>query len=193
MHLVTSVLFLPSFLPFITPTARSLLLRGYLRVALAYYLGRGRPALPIAAFYTSSSPLPTPPGPTPTPAPATLLADNQTPSAHKLIITPNPWLGIIQSTLVNPNEHLPKLQRSLVHMDQKYGQRPAGYWAKEKGLEGAELLDGTLFVRVAGLSAGLLGWMREGQAMGSWEMDDGPDVEEQLKERAAAAAAAGSA
>lgn len=185
MHLVTSVLFLPSYLPYLTPTSRSLLLRGYLRVALAYYLGRGRPALPIASFYASSSPIPAPPGPTPTPAPETLLVDKHTAEAKALIITPNPWLGITQSTLVNPNEHLPKLQRSLLHMAQLYGTRPAGYWAKEEGLEGAELLDGTLFVRIAGLTAGQLGWMREGQDKGSWAMDDGPDVEEQLRERAA--------
>jgi hypothetical protein len=51
-----------------------------------------------------------------------------------------------------------------------YGSTEKGYW-KDRGnkLEGAELLDGTLFVRSAGLTATALGWMREGQKKGEWD------------------------
>ena len=37
------------------------------------------------------------------------------------------------------------------------------------GLEGAEVLDGTLFIRVAGLTADRMGWMKEGQETQFWD------------------------
>ena len=70
---------------------------------------------------------------------------------------------------MHPNEHLPKLQRALAHYASVYGLAEKGHWKeKETELEGAELLDGSLFVRVAGLTATALGWMREGQSRGEW-------------------------
>ena len=49
-----------------------------------------------------------------------------------------------------------------------YGTYPAGYFSGTE-LEGAELLDGTLFIRAAGLTAGVLGWIKEGQAIRDWD------------------------
>ena len=85
--------------------------------------------------------------------------------------TPNPWLPLVQSTLVHPDEHLCKLQRALLHYGEVFGGAPRGAFAGLAELEGAEVLDGSLFVRVAGLTADRLGWMREGQEKGSWDFD----------------------
>lgn len=118
---------------------------------------RGRPALSIASFYKHASANPTPPIVAPTPDPSTL------DPAH---VTPNAWLQLLQTRLVHENEHLLKIQRSLGHYAAVYGAAPAGRFAGT-GLAGTEQLDGTLFVRVAGLTADYLGWTREGQK-GEW-------------------------
>ena len=41
-------------------------------------------------------------------------------------------------------------------------------------LEGIERLDGTLFVRVAGLTMDRLGWVHEGEDAGSWHVEGDP-------------------
>ena len=97
----------------------------------------------------------------PTPAKETLNPPN-------LNLTPNPWLPIIQTTLVHPNEHLPKIQRALAHYAQVYGTVEAGTFADTE-LEGAELLDGSVFIRVAGETANKIGWMREGEEKQEWD------------------------
>ena len=76
-------------------------------------------------------------------------------------------MRILQDTLVHPNEHLCKLQRALAYFAQRYGDREAGYYAS--GLDGAEALDGTLFVRVAGLVQERMGWANEGKELGIWD------------------------
>ncbi|KAJ8473956.1 hypothetical protein ONZ51_g7532 [Trametes cubensis] len=166
LHLVTSVLFLPSIVAYLSPTSTSILLRTYLLNTLALYVARGRPALPVAEFFDNVNPAPSPPAaslPQTKPADGTLIADNQTPS---------PWFAILQSTLEHPDDHLVKLQRSLAHFSSLYGSAPAGY-LKELGveLEGVERIDGSLFVRVAGLAMERVGWMREGQERDEWDFD----------------------
>ena len=85
---------------------------------------------------------------------------------------PNPWLGLVQSTLMHRDDHLCKLQRALAHFAALYGAVPRGHFAR-LGVElpGADALDGTLFARVAGLSMDRVGWMREGQEMREWDFD----------------------
>ncbi|KAH7922437.1 hypothetical protein BV22DRAFT_1017307 [Leucogyrophana mollusca] len=164
MHLVTSVLFVPSVLAYLSHKSQALLLRAYFVTSLAWWITRGRPSLHIAPFFSStSSTMHTPPGPQPTPAKETLPSPTD---AHAL--TPNAWLPIVQTTLVHPNEHLCKLQRALAHFAALYGSREEGHWAGTE-LEGAERLDGTLFVRVAALTADKLGWMREGEEKATWD------------------------
>lgn len=92
-------------------------------------------------------------------------------------LAPNTWLPVLQSTLLHPNEHLPKLQRALAHYAHRYGYGAnAGRWqgtdldGLELELEGVEeVLDGTLFARIAGLTMRRLGWMREGERRGAWD------------------------
>ncbi|KAG5637382.1 hypothetical protein H0H81_004759 [Sphagnurus paluster] len=166
MHLVTSSLFLSAYAAYLKPSSQEHLLRGYLLISLAWWVSRGRPALNIPAFFSSTStsapahPLPT--GPLPTPHPSAL--------AGKHAVTPNAWLPIIETAVVHPDDHLPKLQRALAHYNSLYGARgPGELDFKATGLEGAEVLDGTLFVRAAWLTARRMGRVREGEAPGEWD------------------------
>jgi hypothetical protein len=165
MHLVTSSLLLPSLLNTLTPSSAALLLRTYFAFSIMIYVGRGRPALPISDFYKATAALPSG-GPSP---PLASAADTLPPQSN-----PNPWAQIVQTTLVHPNEHLCKIQRALLHFAEVYGGAAPGAFAEaskdpQSAVVGAEQLDGTLFVRVAKLTADRLGWMREGQEKREWD------------------------
>lgn len=161
MHLVTSSLMVTSLLNTLSLSSSSLLLRTYFIFTLVLYVARGRPPLPVADFYKATTAMPSPPALSNfKPAPDTLPPSE----------TPNPWLAILQTTLVHPNEHLCKAQRALYHYAENFGATPAGHFAgKVTGLEGIEALDGSLFVRIAGLTANRLGRMREGQEKRGWD------------------------
>jgi hypothetical protein len=60
------------------------------------------------------------------------------------------------------------LQRTLSEYASHFGNIPAGAFAGTE-LKDAELIDGTLFIRAAGLTAARLGWVREGELKGSWD------------------------
>lgn len=65
----------------------------------------------------------------------------------------NPWFPVLQEAILHPDDHLCKIQRAFLHFASLYGTTsPPGSFAGTE-LEGAELLDGTLFVRAAGLTA----------------------------------------
>lgn len=183
MHLVTSSLFLPSLLACIDKfSSRRLLLMAYFTASLSHYVARGRPQLDIRSFYKcTESLLHKVPGPSTEPAPNTL----PTPTSD-LAHTPNAWYPIIQTTIVHPNEHLCKAQRALAHHSSLYGVRKRGWntspegrtvtaaqEAREEEAEdkvGLQELDGTIFLRVATLTQSRLGWMREGEPAGSWDV-----------------------
>lgn len=159
MHLVTSSLFLSSYIVHLTPPSQSILLRTYLASILAVWVSRGRPEISISSFYSRTSPSVVPPGPKPTPS-----KDALTPDA----LFPNTWLPLLQSTILHPNEHLPKAERALAHYASLYGTAEKGKWNYTE-LADADMLDGTLFARVAGLTMGRLGWLREGDERGEWD------------------------
>jgi hypothetical protein len=152
MHMVTSSLFLPSLIAYLSPRSQVLLLRGYLTMVLTWWVMRGRPTLNIKSFMTTTSVEPSVPT---TPASKTSLTTEMTP-------TPNPFLPILQSAITHPNDHLVKIQRTFAHFDTLYGTRPAGYF-KGTELADAELLDGSLFLRASLLTADYVGWVREGK------------------------------
>jgi len=158
--MVTSSLFLPSLLAYLTPRSQVLLLRGYLLTVLAWWVAYGRPTLNIKSFMTTTSVEPSVPT---TPGPETPLTTETTP-------TPNPFLPILQSAITHPNDHLVKIQRTFAHFDTLYGRRPAGYF-KGTELEDAELLDGSLFLRASLLTADYIGWVREGQEPRPFSVD----------------------
>jgi hypothetical protein len=85
-----------------------------------------------------------------------------------------PWERIITNAIAHPDEHISKAVRSFSAFSTRWGGRPAGYFSGggENGLEGREVLDGTLFVRAASLTLDRLGWAHEsGQGLGRWDYD----------------------
>lgn len=148
MHLVTSSIFLSSITANIKAASQEILLRGYLILSLAWWISRGRPGFDIEGFFNEDTAYPVPQGPFPTPH-AQSLPSPVSPKAT----TPNPWFPIIQTSLVIPDDHIPKLHRALAHFGSLYGNRAPG----EPDFAGTELpfaekLDGSLFIRVAGLA-----------------------------------------
>nr|VWO99030.1 LysM domain-containing protein [Ganoderma boninense] len=164
LHLVTSALFLPSLVAYLSPTSTTILLRTYLLNTLALYVARGRPPLPIADFYSDVTPNPAAPAHvSKKPAEGTLAPEK---------LAANPWLALLQSTIMHPDNHVGKLQRALSHFSALYGTTPRGHF-RDMGVElkGAECLDGSLFVRTAGLALDRVGWMREGEERRGWDFD----------------------
>ncbi|EIN04426.1 hypothetical protein PUNSTDRAFT_108165 [Punctularia strigosozonata HHB-11173 SS5] len=168
MHLVTSSLFIPSLVLALKPASQLALLHAYFATVLTEYVGRGRPALGLESFYHNTSTDILPPEQK---EPITA----QTFGARGVKTVPNPWLPLIQSVLGHPDDHVPKIQRALAHYATLYSHRYPGYFSKaledaDEKLPGLELLDSTLFVRVAGLTMDRVGWVREGQPEGGWDM-----------------------
>lgn len=162
MHMVTSSIFLPSLIAYLSPRAQALLLRAYLSSAVAWFVARGRPSLDFKSFFES---MPTMPNPTNSTAVSSVegipAQDAQ---------TPNPFLPLIQSSIMHPSDHHPKIQRAFAHFSTIYGARPKGYFAGTE-LDGAEELDGSLFVRAAVLTANYMGWAREGEEARNWGLE----------------------
>lgn len=150
MHGVTSCIFLQTMVTYLSPSSASLFLRTYFRMLIAWWVSRGRPAFPIREFYTSVPEIP------PRCAPDHMkLEKGMFPTEST---APNAWLPLIQMSIMHTDDHLCKTQRALAHFASQYGERPAGYFpeltsGERPSLDGIELLDGTLFLRVAGLTA----------------------------------------
>lgn len=142
-HLLTSSLFLSSVSAHIPPASQEIFLRAYFGVSLVWWIGRERPGFDIPGFFANASP--------------NVVKDLK----KSAMASPNPWLALIGEALVAPDSHLPKALRSLLHFANAYGRRPAGSFANTE-LEGAEFIDGTLFVRTANLTHEKL--RREGEA-----------------------------
>jgi hypothetical protein len=190
MHLVTSAAFIPSLLARISssPQHQVLLLRSYLAVSLSWYIARARPKLDVRAFFLSSTaaPHPLPIHTLPTPHKDALHGPNE---IHTQV--PDPWLPLVSTTVVHPDDHLAKVVRALASWGSNFGSTPAGTFSGpssgsapdvsegstapssesaskkntiETELPGAEYLDGTLFVRVAGLTVARLGRVGQGEA-----------------------------
>ena len=158
MHLAVTSSFLSPIFSLLKRSSQELLLRCYFATCLVWYIGRGRSELDIPRFFANAATLhPIPPGPKLIPH-----MDVSPSPTSPYALTPNPWLSIIQSVLVHPDDHLSTLQGALAEYSSHFGSTPAGYFNGTE-LKGAELIDGTLFVRAAGLTAGRLGWVREGE------------------------------
>lgn len=173
-HLVTSAIFLPRLVlkdegsspssPFkpgsLSFANRLLLLQTYLSACTAWKIYRGNHPLPIADFYAATD--------------AQQFAPAQVGAGVLPSLSGGAWTRIIQSALQAPDGHVPKIVRALIDFSQRWGSRPPGYFSvgeSEAGpsLEGIERLDGTLFVRVAGLTLDRLGWVHEGEKASSWD------------------------
>ena len=170
-HLVTSALFL---LPLILPLGNSpyppmpltdcvTLLKAYFATSAAWYISQGNGPILIEEFYAATNDRLTAPPAAPAPPDA----------KRKPLGAPGgPWGRIIANAIAHPEEHVLKTVRSLVVFAARWGGRPMGYVAggDEDGLEGWEVLDGTLFVRTASLTLDQLGWAHEsGKELCDWD------------------------
>lgn len=180
--MVTSALFLPILAVHLSPTSQALLLRTYFTVSLSWWIINGRPTPDIPAFMSAedstsnnqSHPTPSS-GPHPPPHPHALS------SASSIATNPNPWLYMVQQASVHPDDHFPKILRALAHFALLYGQRKAGQadFAHTE-LKGAEMLDGTLFLRAAALTARRLEDIEGDEHLAFWDrlgFSDSADVE----------------
>ncbi|KAF8999014.1 hypothetical protein BDZ89DRAFT_1105585 [Hymenopellis radicata] len=146
MHLVTSSLFLPSFVAYLTPASQKVLIRGYFTISLAWFIAR-RPRsfdLDVTEFFEAD---------VATPQARPSLSFN--PPTWALVPGPssaNPWFPIIQDAIMHADDHVCKLQRAFVHFGEIYGMREAGGFAGTE-LRGAGGIDGSLFLRAAALTA----------------------------------------
>jgi len=172
-HLVTSAIFLLTLVlpssnspyPPVPLVDRVILLKAYLATCVGFYISRGNGPIPIEGFYAATRDQLTTPPAVPGPPDA----------KRKPLSAPGgPWARIITNAIAFPEEHLAKTVRSLAVFAARWGGRPAGYFAGggggEDGLEGREVLDGTLFVRAAGLTLDRLGWAHEsGKELDNWD------------------------
>ncbi|KAG7087842.1 hypothetical protein E1B28_013780 [Marasmius oreades] len=146
MHFVTSALFLPSLAVYLSVPSQILLLRSHFVVCLTWWVAIGKAHLDIPAFFAADTAHPGPSGTRPTVNKRALPAP-QSPIA----INPNPWTYIIQQAITHPDDHVPKLLRALMHFSVLYGEREAGFFGGTE-LRDADKIDGTLFIRAAGLT-----------------------------------------
>ncbi|KZV67427.1 hypothetical protein PENSPDRAFT_754925 [Peniophora sp. CONT] len=188
MHFVTSANFIPNLClrpeatraPALNPplplSARLILLRAHLSSIALLFVTRPRPTLSsfakaIPAFYAATDSLVSPP-------PAPHAYEPGKPPKREFIdptkqrtmpAGARAWPRIIENVACHPNEHLPKLIRSLAAADTWYGRRARGEYAG--ALDGSELLDGTVFLRCALLSMERLGWASEKTPGAMWDRD----------------------
>lgn len=173
MHTLTASLFLPTLVRALkNPASKVRLLRVFVPVLMYFMLLRGRPRIDPTLIMTYAE-YPRPPtasAPEPHPAPdASSLGDPREPN------TTNPWPAIIESVIHSPDAHTVKAIRTLYYAAQRYGTTPRGGMIgafDAHGIEtlvGAGDLDGTIFVRAAGVVMDTLGWVAKGQNEGSWD------------------------
>ncbi|OCF42806.1 hypothetical protein I317_03408 [Kwoniella heveanensis CBS 569] len=174
MHTLTSSIFIPTYLPLLSTPNRRVLLRAYTLVALHTALARGKPRI-NSTLLMSYDAFPTAPG----------SESLVKPKKGKIIGDPekkesrNGWLDVVESSLAYTDSHVPKAIRSLLHFSNHYGAYPPGsfigtYLAggqTHETIPGLAQVDGSVFIRAAGMIMQQLGWTREGQEEGNWDFE----------------------
>ncbi|KIJ65366.1 hypothetical protein HYDPIDRAFT_27384 [Hydnomerulius pinastri MD-312] len=173
MHALNATLFVPSLLKIISNDASKVkLVKGFLPITMMYLLLRGRPRID-AGLAMSYSATPRPPNVSaPTLTPSQIIIGNPNdPSSY------NPWYNILTSVIHAPDAHTVKAIRALCYAAQQYGHKGAtdvpGCFLdeaqKQETLPGISEVDGTVFVRAAGVVMDTLGWVTHGDAHGQWD------------------------
>jgi hypothetical protein len=143
MHYVTSAIFLPILMKYLSPSSKEIFLRSWVHTVLVWHISRGCAKLDVCAFF--ARPLPE--------YASTIPAETPYSVVPKSAVTPNPWSHILDSTIVHADQHLSKIVRALLHFSSLYGStRAEDTGFKNTELEGADVIDGTLFLRAAALS-----------------------------------------
>ncbi|OCH91869.1 P-loop containing nucleoside triphosphate hydrolase protein [Obba rivulosa] len=171
MHLLNASLFLPSLIRALPSTqSKVTLLRGVPPVFLLLMTTRGRPVIKpdLLMSYTA------------TPRPPHSTAGHPQPDAEALgdprdDACVNPWPALAAAVVHCPDAHTPKALRTLCYAAQKYGTTPPGGAIGAFDADGREThegtgrMDGTIFVRAAGVIMDTLGWVSHGQKNGTWD------------------------
>lgn len=168
MHLVTSSIFFPSIFKVLRrPEDKANLLRGFVVNMALLTILRGRPLIK-PELLMSYSETPRPPVRVSTTPDPTCLGDPANDADY------HPWPDIIAAALPFPDAHLPKTLRTLVYAAQQYGDaapgnaigafvagRPSDQLVETH--TGTAQMDGTIFVRAAGMMMDYMGWATYGQ------------------------------
>lgn len=170
MHCLNVSLFVPSLLKAIpTWESKVTLLKATVPVILMYLLTRGRPRIdPDLLMSYTATPRPPTLGEQPTPD----VSANGDPRSD---VDYNPWPTIVASVIHAPDAHTVKAIRALYYAAQKYGTTPPGGAIGAFSPDGKEThkgmakVDGTIFVRAAGVVMDTLGWVSHGQKEGQWD------------------------
>lgn len=166
MHLLTASLFTPVFLKRIPSMEhKRTLLKTFLQTWGTVIMVRGRPRInPKLLMLYPENPLPpNTPGPKP-PQPSSVGGENT-----------NPWLEIISDVTHAPDPHSLKSIRTLLYGATRYGTLAKGDIIGTWGPDGKEThlgmseVDGTIFIRAAGLLMETLGWVTHGQKEGAFD------------------------
>ncbi|GAA5955384.1 hypothetical protein JCM10213_002868 [Rhodosporidiobolus nylandii] len=81
----------------------------------------------------------------------------------------NPWMRVLQSAVDHDDEHVTKAVRSLYFAATHFGASPKGMYPSS--LPGTNEMDGSIFIRAAGMTLDSVGWAHEGAEgnVGTWD------------------------
>ncbi|KAK7033555.1 hypothetical protein VNI00_012779 [Paramarasmius palmivorus] len=173
MHIVTSSLFLKSYVSVLqNPLHKAQLLRAYLPVIILLTLSRGRPKINAELIMKASDKVRPPLHP-----PEKLYQNDKTSIGNPIQDEDyNPWPALIEASLYAPDSHVLKTMRTLVYAAREYGDTQPGQVAgayrsgrDEETHPGMAKVDGSLFVRAAGVLMDYMGWTTHGQVAGNWD------------------------
>jgi len=132
-------------------------------------LSRGRPRINLELLMSYTDvPRPPPLGPTST-------ENLEDYAAHQ----PVPWPTLIEGAQYHPESHVLKSMRTLIFAARHFGDRAPGEvigtfqngsdGKKEETHVGISKVDGTIFIRAAGVMMDTLGWVGHGQKASYWD------------------------
>jgi len=177
MHLLTSSIFLkPLFSVIKSPRPKVALIRYYVLLMVIMMLARGRPLIRanLVQEWTES------PRPVQWDKVMNINEKGLGIGDMKKDEDYNPWPLLTQGAIHHPDLHLTKVMRALVFASQKYGDRGPGEvigafrpgeGERQETFKGTSQLDGTLFVRAAGVAMDYMGWTIAGVPSSSFFWD----------------------
>lgn len=174
MHLLTSSLFIKPYCRVIRkPEHKALLLRTYVAEMVLLLLLRGRPRID-GNLIMEFNPVPRPPLKDPYPTAVKESLGGPGNDAEY-----NPWPALVEGVQYHPDSHVLKAMRSLVYGAVHFGTvseggvigafRTDANGNKVETHPGLAKVDGTIFVRSAGVMMDLLGWTGLGQHANDWD------------------------
>lgn len=166
MHILNSSLFFPPLLGALQlPGSKARLLGSYLGSLFAILLARGSPTFDAGLLMSyTATPAPSK-GIAPKHAMPAVLGDPADPAYA------NAWATMLPHVLPARDSHTVKAFRSLHVYAQLYGGTVAGEVRGAKAIAGGEKLDGSVFVRAAGVLLDVMGWVGPGggEQEGDWD------------------------